>query len=81
MHIGWTVNMRAVQVAIVDQGGFAWQTFRGQSTPNQKECAAFMRTQCTNTSQMQTTATQYVTTNSIFHSPFCKLRIWPRMLM
>jgi len=46
----WQANMRAVQEAVIKNGGFAWAYFLQRTTPSNtstpSQCAAFFRTAC-----------------------------------
>ena len=67
----WRGNMDAVETAIVEHDGFAWQNFHcidgssdgvacRSSTPSKGgECSAFLRKSCQSGSLVQTSAVQY----------------------
>eukprot|EP00039_Didymoeca_costata_P002169 m.57998 g.57998 ORF g.57998 m.57998 type:complete len:517 (-) comp11147_c0_seq1:29-1579(-) len=59
MQAAWQFNMNAVEAAIVENGGFDWQNFRTDETPDKLSCASHIRNECTNSSDAQTTATYY----------------------
>ena len=49
IRAAWVDNMRAVQEAVLANGGFAWAYFDQQATPakgNASACAAFFRSAC-----------------------------------
>lgn len=59
MQASWASNMKAVQTAIVQKGGFDWQNFRSVGRPNKEKCAEFLRAACIKGSEMQTAAVQF----------------------
>lgn len=59
MQKAWASNMEAVQTAIVAHKGFDWQNFHSIRTPQQGQCAGWIRSQCKSDSEVQTNAMQY----------------------
>ena len=59
MYDGWLIAMETIQESVIQNGGFAWQFFNEQQTPNQTECLSFYRAACAPTSEFQTDAIMY----------------------
>lgn len=57
----WRVTMQAVQDAVINGGGWAWQYFYQSGTPGRQQCATQLRHLCSqgNASDLYTNALQY----------------------